>query len=117
MAACSPRIRVNAEAGSVITCPYNGYVLVTPRTCTSRVLPVFVIAAIDGNCTTFAIVMPLRPSESISESAAADISARELSDASPPSSERLCSRTDFVRLSAKESIATSAATPSAMDDM
>ena len=80
-------------------------------------MPVFVMAAIDGNCTIFAIVIPLRPSESTSESAAADISARVLNDASPPSSDRLCSRTDFVRLSANESIATSAATPSAMDDM
>ena len=64
-----------------------------------------------------ATVIPLVRNESISESAAGVISARVVSDASPPSSCLLCSRTERVRLSAKLSMATRAATPSAIDDM
>jgi hypothetical protein len=41
----------------------------------------------------------------------------EENEISPPSSARDCSRTDLVTLSAKESMATSAATPREIADM
>ena len=56
-------------------------------------------------------------SESSSVSTTAGKAARACSAMSPPSNVRDCSRMERVTFPANESIATSAATPNAMDDM
>ena len=75
------------------------------------------VAPIDRKVATRATGMPRRASESRIESAAGVNAVRELMDTSPPSSAFDCSRIERSTLPANESIATSAATPSEIDDM
>jgi hypothetical protein len=91
--------------------------LVTARTCTRRVLPVRVATPIDANEVWRATGTPARRSESRSESTPAVNGARAPNATSPPRRARDCPRTDRVTFPANESIATSAATPSEIDDM
>jgi hypothetical protein len=73
--------------------------------------------AIEGNVVTLAKETPCRERESNSESVAGVNGLDELKVTSPPISARDWSFTDWTMFVANESIATSAATPSEIDDM
>ena len=87
------------------------------RTCVRRVPPVRATKPIEPNVVTRATGRPEVASESKIESMAAGNFWLLLNATSPPSSARDCARTESRMLVAKESMATSAATPSEMDDM
>ena len=73
--------------------------------------------AIEENVVTSATSTPLRRSESSDAASGFGKGWRDVSAMSPPRRDRACSRTLRWVLLANESIATSAATPSEMDDM
>jgi hypothetical protein len=75
------------------------------------------MTAIDENVVTRATSTSPRSSESSRLSTGAGNFVRERNARSPPRSARDCERTERVRLLENESIATSAATPSEMEDM
>ena len=71
----------------------------------------------DVNVVTSVYATPCRSSESSAVTSVVGNGWRDDREMSPPSRARACSRTLRWVLLAKESIATSAATPSEMDDM
>jgi len=73
--------------------------------------------AIDGKVVTLANEKPLWLRESKRESTGAGIGFDELNETSPPIIARDWSFTDWMMFAENESIATSAATPSEIDDM
>ncbi|AHG91225.1 hypothetical protein J421_3688 [Gemmatirosa kalamazoonensis] len=79
--------------------------------------PVRGTSPIDANVTCRATGAPRSASESSHADTGFGIGEFLPNDRSPPSSARDCVRADCATLLAKESMATSAATPSAMDDM
>jgi hypothetical protein len=82
------------------------------------VRPVCGSCAIDANVVVRATGVPVRPSESShATTGLANGPVRVESAMSPPTSACEFSRTEAATFPANESMATSAATPSAMDDM
>src|SRR5204863_8906955 len=88
-----------------------------PRTCTTPLPAVRATTAIDPNVVTRASEIPLCDRESNSESRAGEKGFEESKVKSPPISARDWSFTDWMMLAENESMATSAATPSEIDDM
>ena len=101
----------------MVIVPYRGYAVPTARTCASRVAFVRGANAIDANDVCLVMTAPREANSSSSESDAGVQPLRTEKTMSPPISARDCSRTERVMFPAKESIATSAATPSEIDDM
>ena len=75
------------------------------------------MSAIEAKVVTRATPMPPRWIESSRAADFAEYFSRARSTTSPPSRARDCSRTDCDTLLVNESMATSAATPSEIDDM
>ena len=89
----------------------------TALICASLVPPDRVSLAIEMNETTVATGVPCILSESRMLCSGAESFALYENDTSPPIKSRACARIDCCTLLAKLSIATSAATPSEIDDM